>query len=250
MNLLRYTCFAITCLCLQSVSAKEKITVAVASNFYATVIPLASQFTQQTGIDVAVSSGASGVIFAQIQNGAPYDVFLSADVERPQKLEQLGFSEMRATYALGLLALWSPKHNIDHISELQDIAGKIAIANPKLAPYGAATTSMLARHNLDVITTRLVFGNNVNQTYQFVHTGNAVAGFVSYSQVLEQDNVFLLPYGDYPTIEQQLVVLKRSKQLNEAKQFAEFLVSVPARKVIQARGYGVPQTGTVEGGGH
>ena len=202
-----------------SISAGE-IHVAVAANFLGTMNEVAAQFEQTTGSHVIVSSGSTGSLYAQIENGAPYDIFLSADSEATRRLESAGtaVAGSRFAYAIGKLALWSadPKRvdqggKVLRSSEIKHLA----IPNPDIAPYGAAAQQVLQRMGLwESLKPRLVQGESVAQTFQFVAGGNAEAGFVAYSQVKESHNVgscWIVPQEMYSPLEQQAVLLQRAR---------------------------------------
>ena len=169
----------------------DDLRVAVASNFRVAAEVLAHDFEQSHGVRVILIPGSTGKHYAQIFNGAPVDVFLAADARRPKLLEDaaLGVPGSRFTYAVGRLALWSPgadKKGIDERTLSRNSFRFLAIANPGLAPYGAAAQSMLkATGTWDDVEGRLVMGENVSQAYQFVATGNADLGFVSLSQLIQ-----------------------------------------------------------------
>lgn len=219
--------------------------VAVAANFGAVHERLATLFTAGTGHEVVSSTGSSGQLYAQIRNGAPYDVFLSADSDRPLLLEQSGAASagMRFTYAVGRLALYGP--SLDSVRafgvDLRDRRHqRIAIANPKTAPYGAAAVQVLARLGLtDVVASRLVRGENVAQAYQFVHSGAAELGFVAASQVQGEpaQAYWMVPAEYHDVIAQDAVLLRRGEGNPAALAFAEFMRGGLARGVIESFGY-------------
>ena len=167
-------------------AAGEPILVAVASNFAQTAAQLAERFEEQTGTAVRLSSGSTGKLYAQVVNGAPYDVFLAADAARPAILERSGHAVpgSRRTYAIGRLVIYSTRAD-DCLAVLQDPdAGHIAIANPDTAPYGAAARDFLRQAGLwEAAQPRLVTGENIAQVLQFVASGNAELGFIAHSQL-------------------------------------------------------------------
>ena len=172
-------------------SAAEEVRIAVAANFLATLNEIVTTFEQDTGHVAVVSSGSSGRLYAQIKNGAPFDVFFSADVTRPKLLEEEGLAVQgsRFTYAVGQLTLWSPGPTMiegnGKAMLLSDDVEHVAIANPKTAPYGAAAKEVLQALGLwEPIQDRLVRGENIGQTFHFVFSKNAQLGFVALSQVL------------------------------------------------------------------
>jgi molybdate transport system substrate-binding protein len=227
------------------------VQVAVAANFLSTVRTLATRFEAEHGDRVLVSSGSTGKLYAQISHGAPYDVFLAADVRRPALLERAGLTVpgSRFTYARGRLVLWSrdPQRIDDRGKVLaQGQLKRIALANPKTAPYGAAARAVLMHLNLwRPQQGRMVFGENVGQTFQFAASGNVDAAFVALSQVRQlpgtrHGSLWLVPENLYPPIEQQAVLLKRAEDNRSARAFVAFLRSPAAKRLITAAGYGQP----------
>src|SRR5947209_1738637 len=196
MHALATLCLAAwSCLGADSAAAQKsnrEITVAAASDLTFALHDLAAQFEKRTGKQVKLSFGSSGNFFAQIENGAPYDLFFSADIEYPEKLEQAGLTEPGTLfrYATGKLVLWAPKESGIDLSRglsslLDPRVKKIAIANPTHAPYGRAAVAALRRENLyDKLAGKLVFGENISQTAQFVLTGNADIGIIAISLAL------------------------------------------------------------------
>lgn len=228
--------------------AAETITVAVAANFADTLEVLAAEFEQHSGHQVRLVRGSSGRHFAQIVAGAPFDLFLSADAERPLELiERLQLPADRVkTYASGRLVLWSSSDSSAEslLNQLNSLDFRIlAIANPRLAPYGQAAMEVLrALHldeALDATSGRLVRGESVAHAFQYVATGNADLGFVALSQVLaaERDSYWLVPDDLYQPIVQQLVILTDRAPV---AQLLSFLASPPARQIIEEAGYRLP----------
>ncbi len=224
------------------------VTIAVASNFAGPVKVIIAAFEQQTGHHVRLTLGSSGKVFAQINHGAPFDMFLSADKTKPAMLEKLGMTVpgSRFTYAIGTLALWSPQPGL--VSEKADIFvnGKIrrlAIANPGLAPYGVAARQVLEELKLyHRLSARLVRGENIAQTYQFVATGNADAGFVALSQIQHAGGSrWIIPRRLYRAIKQDSVLMKAAKNNPAARAFCNFLQTEQARKIIRNFGYKTPE---------
>ena len=227
-------------------TAADEINVAVASNFVATLTVLAEQFTAASGYRVVVIAGSTGKHYAQIKHGAPFDVFLAADRQRPQQLEQDGLALERFTYARGRLVLWSPQAGyVDAGGEIikSDHFRFMAMANPKLAPYGRAAREVLqAQGQWQNNNKKLVRGENIAQAYQFVKSGNAELGFVAYAQILSsggatEGSFWLVPQTLYSPIEQQAVLLRKSVA---ATAFMAFMRSEPARQIIQNSGYETP----------
>lgn len=215
--------------------------VAVAANFHSSIKTLVDKFEQLSGHTVILSSGSSGTLYAQITNGAPYDVFLSADAERPKKLESLNLivPNSRHTYAEGILALWLPHEQNFTFAQLDTWSNILAIANPKTAPYGLAAQQTLQKLNLfERFSNRLIMGNNVAQTHQFIFSGNIDLGFVALSQVLDAEGtVLVVPKQYYAPIKQQLVILAGQKNLSIAEAFVEFLLSSPTQTHLASLGY-------------
>jgi molybdate transport system substrate-binding protein len=226
----------------------EEIHAAVAANFTATMKEIVAQFEAKTHHKVIVSYGSSGKIFAQIKNGAPYQVFLSADQDKPKALEQDDYivPGSRFTYAIGALALWSAKPDFvdeNHTPLQTGNFNKLALANPKLAPYGAAAIEVLHALKLTQPTqSKWVRGENIAQTYQFVATGNADLGFVALSQIMAQGHIqkgstWIIPDDLYSPIRQDAVLLKRAIDSAPAKSLVQYLQSEQARTIIHSYGY-------------
>lgn len=226
-----------------------EVRIAVAANFTNVSRKIAPLFEKVSGYHTRISYGSTGKLFAQIENGAPFDVFLAADTRRPVKAEAEGLAVpgSRFIYARGKLVLWSAKHNVFHDGEsyLQKAAFRhLAMANPKTAPYGLAAQQVLAHLGLwHTIQPRLVRGESISQTFQFVVSGNAGAGFVAWSQVRawkrDAGTIWMIPAQDYAPIEQAAVLLKRGKNNLAAQAYLRFLRSAAARKLIEDAGYTV-----------
>ena len=220
---------------------------AVATNFVRTAETLAAQFERQSGHSVTISSGSTGILYAQIVRGAPYDVFLSADAARPELLEAEGLSVpgSRFAYATGRLALWSPDADLitGPLSLSSDPPRRFAIANPDLAPYGHAAEEVIARLGWDAaLQDRIVRGENVGQAFAIVATGNAELGLVSLSAILtqppeKQGSHWLVPPNLHSPIRQEAVLTRKGASNAAAKAFLEFLKSDKARAHIIADGY-------------
>ena len=218
--------------------------VAVAANFADAAKEIAVTFKAKTGHEAVLSFGSSGQLLAQIQQGAPFKVFLSADEERPKALvaEGLALSDTRFTYAIGKLVLWSKiPAFVNGEATLQAQAfSKIAIANPAAAPYGVAALEVLTSLKLnDALKSKIVMGNSIAQTYQFIDTGNAELGFVALSQLVEQTggSRWLVPQALYGEIRQEAVLLKSGEGDVVAKAFLAFLKTPEARAIIEKFGY-------------
>ncbi|MCG8312136.1 MAG: molybdate ABC transporter substrate-binding protein [Pseudomonadales bacterium] len=226
----------------------EDIKIAVASNFTFAMKALVNQFETETEHRVIVSYGSSGKIFAQIQHGAPFQAFFSADQAKPVALEKSGYavSGSRFTYATGALALWSRSENLvdQHLTVLHNgNFNKLALANPKLAPYGLAAMEVLQHLGLvDSTRSKWVKGENISQTYQFVATGNAEVGFIALSQLRAKNNnlkgsYYIVPSELYSAIHQDAVLLQNGKDSKAVADFLSFIKSNQANKIIQSYGY-------------
>ncbi len=225
-----------------------EVQVAVAANFTAPMKIIAAEFEKSTGDKAVLSFGGTGKFYAQIKNGAPFEVLLAADDEIPARLEQEGLGEKgsRFTYAIGKLMLWSDKKGyVDAKGEVLT-GGKyahLAIASPKLAPYGAAAQEVLSRMGLlTAVESKLVQGENIGQTYQFVKSGNAELGFIALSQVYENGKLkegsgWMVPAEYYSPIRQDAVVLAKGKDNPAATGLLRFMKSEKARAVIRSFGY-------------
>ena len=222
---------------------------ATASNFSVTMRQLADEFQELTGQPIAVFSGSTGKHYAQILNGAPFDLFFAADRERPERLEREGLAVAgsRFTYALGILVLWSPT------SDFVDPAGAVlrrgdvrflSIANPELAPYGRAALEVIEALDLSAsLRGRLVRGENVAQAFQFVHSGNAELGFVALSLLQGDESK---PEGSYWHVDRRLYspIEHKAVRLSDhpaAREFMDYLRSPGAVAKIRAHGYHVPE---------
>jgi molybdate transport system substrate-binding protein len=236
---------------LLSTALAGEVRIAVATNFLATLKEIVANFEQDTEHTAIVSSGSSGKIYAQIRHGAPFDVFLSADVKRPQLLEQEGLAVhgSRFTYAVGRLTLWSPDSNMFKVDGQAVLANgefnRLAIANPKTAPYGAAAKTFLQALGLwNSMKGRIVQGENIGQTFQFVYSQNAQLGFVAMSQVLDPKingagSRWDVPEKFYDPLHQQAVLLVRGQQNSAAKMFLGYVNGLKGRKIIKRFGYGL-----------
>ncbi len=226
----------------------DEVQVAVAANFTAPIQAIAADFEKDTGHKLVASFGATGQFYTQIKNGAPFQVFLSADDTTPQKLEAEGdtVKGSRFTYAVGTLALWSTKEGyVDAQGEvLKHNAFKhLSIANPKAAPYGLAATQVLAKEGLtDQVRDKIVEGQNITQAYQFVSTGNAELGFVALSQIykdgkLSSGSAWIVPSSLHDPIKQDAVILTKGKDSAAAKALVDYLKGPKAAAVIKSYGY-------------
>ena len=240
-----------TVLC--SAAHAQNITVAAASDLNYALKGLASRFEKKTGDKVTLSFGASGNLYSQIQGGAPYDLFFSADIAYPQKLASAGLVESSSlrTYAIGHLVLWvpngsslDPQLKMDLL--LQSAVQRIAIANPTHAPYGRAAMAALEHFGLkDKVAGKLVFGENISQAAQFVQSGNAQAGLIALSLAVspamkDSGRYWELPTDSYPELQQGVALLAASKHKPAAKAFVEYVLSAEGAAVLAQYGFRVP----------
>lgn len=226
----------------------EPIRVAVASNFSHAMKDLKQQFEQQSRHEVELIFGSTGKIYAQIINGAPFDAFFAADIERPKRLEQEKRIQpgSRFSYAFGQLVLWSPDATLVDARARVLHSGNfrhLAIANPKLAPYGKAAQQVLEAEGLwQQWQDNIVRGENIGQTYQYIESGNAELGFIALSQLKaqasgHQGSQWLVPAGLYQPIEQQAVQLTDKSAVTA---FMAFIKTDTARRLIERYGYQTP----------
>jgi len=226
--------------------------VAVAANFTAPMQKIAAAFEQQTGHRAVLSFGSTGKFYAQVRNGAPFDVLLSADDETPARIEKEGggVAGTRFTYAVGRLVLWSAAAGV--VDDKGEVLKKgdfthLAIANPKTAPYGAAAVETLrALGVIDRVQPRFVQAENIAQAYQFVASGNARLGFVALSQVAEDGKIasgsaWVVPAAMHASIRQDAIVLGKGRDNPAAAELMRFLRSDAARAIIRRYGYELPR---------
>lgn len=226
----------------------DDVQVAVAANFTAPIQAIAADFEKDTGHKLVAAYGATGQFYTQIKNGAPFEVFLSADDTTPEKLEKEGdtVKGSRFTYAIGTLALWSAKEG--YVDAKGDVLKKneyqhLSIANPKAAPYGLAATQVLEKLKLTEATkAKIVEGQNITQAYQFVSTGNAELGFVALSQIYKDGKVtsgsaWIVPASMHDPIKQDAVILSKGKDNAAAKALVEYLKGPKAAAIIKSYGY-------------
>jgi molybdate transport system substrate-binding protein len=221
--------------------------VAVAANFTEPAKEIAAAFKAKTGHTATLSFGASGQFYTQMAHGAPYEVFLSADAERPKKAEEEGLAVKgtRYTYAFGRLVLYSKTPGLVDAKGAvlkSDKFAKLAIADPTAAPYGAAAIQTMRKLGIyDALASRIVRGSSITQAYQYVATGNAELGFVALSQVIDEPggSRWVVPAADHAPIEQQAVLLKTGEKNPAARAFVTFLKSPAAIAIIKRYGYEV-----------
>jgi len=227
----------------------EQTLVAVATSFSRLAAQLRIQFEADTGHTVALASGSTGKLYAQVVNGAPFDVLLAADQERPRRLEVEGLivPGSRRVYAIGQLSLWQAAGSAsgpDAGSVLRSGNFRtLAMANPRVAPYGAAASQVLQSLDLaDTLADRIVLGENIAQAYSLVASGNASVGFVSAAQLSRdpgRGHVWLISPGLYEPIRQELVLLTRGAENIAAREFVEYLLSPDGRERIASAGFRV-----------
>ena len=227
----------------------ETLTVAVASNFSWPAQELVARFTEVSGVEARVAAASTGKLYAQVVNGAPFDVLLAADAHRPALLEEsgAGMPGTRFTYAIGRLVLWSADPALadancrDQLDNLETM--RLAIANPLTAPYGVAAMQFLTRADVwDEAQDNLVYGENIAQTLQFVASGNASLGVIAASQVLHESLPaascdWVVPATMHEPIEQQAIQLSNNEA---ARAFLEFVRGPQGRRIIRGLGYEVP----------
>lgn len=239
--------FALTAACIATAQADE-IQVAVAANFTAPMQQIAAQFEKDTGHKAALSFGATGKFYAQIVNGAPFEVLVAADDETPARLEKdgQGVAGTRFTYGIGKLVLWSTNPDlVDAKGEALKTASfkHLALANPKTAPYGAAAVEVMNKLGLlPNLQGRFVQGENIAQTYQFILSGNAELGFVALSQVFKDGKItsgsaWIVPANLYEPIRQDAVLLAKGKDKPAATALLAYLKGEKGRSIIKSFGY-------------
>ena len=249
------------CLCASVISVTplasraevRQLRVAAAADLQWAMNDLARQYESQTGTRVSVSYGSSGNFFSQIQNGAPFDLFLSADVGYPRRLEGAGLAEPASLfiYAQGQIVLWAPPSEKINIAKQQwaalanDNVQKIAIANPAHAPYGRAAVAALQKAGIyPQVRDKLVYGENIAQAAQFVQSGNAQVGILAkslaLSPALRAGQLWEIPEGLYPPIEQAAIVLKHAANKDAADAFLRFLKSDAGRNILVRNGFVIP----------
>src|ERR1700674_210480 len=232
----------------------QEIRIAAAADLKFAMGELAEKFEKQSGTKVNVTYGSSGNFFSQIQNGAPFDLFFSADIEYPKKLEVAGLAEPGTLYgyAVGRIVIWTPADAKVDVSKhgwktlLDKSVEKIAIANPEHAPYGRAAVAALQNAGIyESVRSKLVYGENISQAVQFVQSGNAQAGIVAMSLAVSP----AMHYGKrweiaaelYPALEQGAIVLKDAKNKDSARAFLEFVKSASGRAMLANHGFSFPE---------
>jgi molybdate transport system substrate-binding protein len=233
----------------------QRVRVAAAADLKFAMEELGKEFENETGTKIEVSYGSSGNFFSQLQNGAPFDLFFSADVAYPKKLEAQGFVEPGTLreYALGRIVIWMPNDSsVDLAKEgwnaLLDLrVHKIALANPELAPYGRAAASALQKAGIyGQVKAKLVYGENISQAAQFVQSGNAQAGIIALSLALspgmKDGKMWEIPSEMHPRIEQGAALLKNARNRSAALAFLNFVKSASGVKILEQHGFSAPAT--------
>ena len=231
----------------------QRITVAAAADLQFALQDVAGRFQKDTGHEVKLIFGSSGNFFAQIQNGAPFDVFFSADINYPRQLEAAGLTEPGTLYeyATGRIVLWTRSDSkIDLRRGMQSLLDpgvrKIAIANPEHAPYGRAAVAGLKHEGVyDQVSSKLVLGENISQTASLVVSGGADVGIVALSLAVApsmktQGRYVEVPAADYPSIQQGAVMLKSSRNKEGARQFLAYIKTPPVQAILRAYGFSLP----------
>jgi len=238
----------------QAGKPSTELFVAAAADLSSAMKDIGDGYTKKTGIGLKLSFGASGAITQQIENGAPFDVFFSADMDYPRQLIAHGDADAPSLYeyAIGKLVLWVPADSPLNPDKGMDIlldpsVKKIAIANPQHAPYGRAAVAALKHTGLyDRVSNRLVLGENVSQAAQFIESGNAQAGFVALAHadapgMQGKGKYWEVPVEDYPALAQGAVVVSRSPHKKEAADFLEYVKTKAVAEVLQKYGFTVPK---------
>ena len=237
----------------------QEITVAAAADLQFVMQDIAARFQKETGKSVKLIYGSSGNFFQQVQNGAPFDMFFSANLDYPRKLEAAELTEPGTLYryAMGKIVIWVPNDSkVDVSSGLQSLLNpairKIAIANPQHAPYGQAAVAAMRKQNIyDKVADKFVLGENISQTASFVVSRSADAGIVALSLALspnmkDKGRYTEIPGADYPSIQQACVILKSSQQKDTAKAFLSFIKTPAVAGLFRAYGFAVPSDSTAQ----
>jgi molybdate transport system substrate-binding protein len=232
----------------------KEIRIAAAADLKFAMAELSEKFEKLTGTKVNLTFGSSGNFFSQVQNGAPFDLFFSADIEYPRKLEAAGLAEPGTLYefAIGRIVIWMPADaKVDVTKQgwnalLDANVKKIAIANPEHAPYGRAAVAALQEAGIyESVKSKLVYGENISQAAQFVQSGNSQAGIVAmslaFSPAMRDGKRWEIPAGMYPALEQGAVILKDAKNKDAARIFLEFVKSAAGRATLAKYGFEIPE---------
>lgn len=234
-------------------SQGQAVKVAAAADLKFAMTELSAQFEKQSGVKLAVTYGSSGNFLTQIQNGAPFDLFFSADSEYPKKLEAAGLAEPGTLhdYAVGHIVLWTASDSEINVARdgwkslLDQRVKKIAIANPEHAPYGRAAVAALKEAGLyEQVKYKLVYGENISQAAEFVQSGNAQVGIVALSlavsAAMKDGQRWEIPTDSYPAIKQSVVLLKSSKNKVAARRFLKFVSGSPGQEILRQFGFTAP----------
>jgi molybdate transport system substrate-binding protein len=237
-------------------SSSQEITVAAAADLQFAFQDVAARFEKQTGHPVKLTFGSSGNFFAQIQNGAPFDVYFSADIDYPKRLQAAGLTEPGTLYeyATGKIVLWVPSGSKVDVNKglhalLDSNVNKIAIANPEHAPYGRAAVAAMKHENVyDKVSSKLVMGENISQTASLIISGGADVGIIALSLAVAptmktKGQYAEVPTDEYPTIEQAAVILKSSQSKEIARQFMAYIKTPEIQAVLRGYGFTMPGTG-------
>ena len=251
----RFLIFLFVLLTCQAARAQE-VRVAAAADLKFALDELGSEYEKHSGKKIAAIYGSSGNFYAQIQNGAPFDLFLSADIEYPRKLEAAGLAEAGTLYeyAVGRIVIWMPTDSSADLANLgwKALLGpsieRVAIANPEHAPYGRAAVAALRKAGVyEQVRRRLVYGENISQAAQFVASGSAQAGIIALSLAvsppMRDGKRWEIPKEMYPPIEQGAVILKTAKDKDGARALLAFLKSDTGRRILKAYGFTQPPSG-------
>jgi molybdate transport system substrate-binding protein len=244
----------VAAVCISQLCAAQQISVAAAADLQFAMQDIAARFQKETGKGVQVTYGSSGNFFQQFQNGAPFDLFFSANLDYPKQLEAAGLTEPGSyyQYARGKIVIWVPNDSkLDLSSGIQVLLSpsiqKIAIANPQHAPYGQAAVAAMQKANVyDKVKDKLVLGENISQTASFVVSGSADVGIVALSLALspnmkDKGQYAEVPADEYPPIEQACVILRSSKNKEAASQFLSFIKTTMIGDVLKSYGFDVPR---------
>jgi molybdate transport system substrate-binding protein len=231
----------------------QSVKIAAAADLKFAMDELASQFEKQSGTKLDVTYGSSGNFLTQIQNGAPFDLFFSADSEYPKKMEAAGLAEPGTLreYAVGRIVIWTPSDSGINAAEdgwkslLDQRVKKVAIANPEHAPYGRAALAAMKKAGIyEQVKDKLVYGENISQAAEFVQSGNAQAGIIALSlaasPAMKNGDRWEIPADSYPPIKQAAVMLKASENKDAARRFLDFVSGPQAREILQRYGFTVP----------
>ena len=254
VNRFLFTLILTSCFAWRISAQGQEVSVAAAADLKFAMADVAEQFEKQTRTKVNVTYGSSGNFFAQLQNGAPFDLFFSADIDYPKKLEAAELAEPGTLYeyAVGQIVIWAPANSKVDVAKqgwktlLDPSVEEVAIANPEHAPYGRAAVAALQKAGIyDQVKPKLVYGENISQAAQFVQSGNAQAGIVAMSLAvspgMRDGKRWEIPANMHPPIKQAAIILKDAKNKDTARAFLEFLKSSAGRAVLAKCGFVLPE---------